>query len=243
MNNSKRPMSRIMQRWQPSLPQLLPHHLCTKMFLQHTLTPTSNAAAVDTVIPEATALLLAKSASTVAILDILQHYAEGPEAQGSPSTDRESHTPLRRSNSHRCKSCFLSRDRQSCQSTSCSSSITCTQQCRSPHWLNRSWRSPTPYRHEVSHVSLTTSHPSHVEGRLFTDTASDGHTLFHTTLQIVTSQGSKHLQVKVNPELISAPFPLTATENFTKHLTKVGHLKQNELYPMLIYLDFTWPHP
>ena len=40
---------------------------------------------------------------------------------------------------------------------------------------------------------------SSVETDLITDTVLDGHTAFHTTLQIVTSQGCKILHVKVDP--------------------------------------------
>ena len=51
---------------------------------------------------------------------------------------------------------------------------------------------------QVSHL---TSHntASSIETNLFTDTVLDGHTAFHTTLQVVTRQGCKNLQVKVDP--------------------------------------------
>ena len=84
MNNSKKPKSRV-QSLQTSLQKTL-HLWCTKMPLQCNLMP--NAPAVDTATPETTALLLARSASTVTMLDILHLYADGPEAQGIQGEER-----------------------------------------------------------------------------------------------------------------------------------------------------------
>ena len=50
---------------------------------------------------------------------------------------------------------------------------------------------------------------SSIETKLITDTTLDGHTAFHTTLQIVTSQGCKNLQVKVDPGADFSTIPLS----------------------------------
>ena len=64
---------------------------------------------------------------------------------------------------------------------------------------------PDPWNNKKQHnftliSNFTTVNPlSSVETSLITDTATDGHTSFHTTSQVVTSQGSKPLYVKVDP--------------------------------------------
>ena len=55
--------------------------------------------------------------------------------------------------------------------------------------------------------------------------ASDGHTSFHTTLQMVTKQGSKSLPLKVDPGTDVNTIPLTKYRN-----TKAGNLKQKALH-------------
>ena len=79
-----------------------------------------------------------------------------------------------------------------------------------------------------------TSHntASSLETNLITDTALDGHTAFHTTLQIVPSQGCKNLQVKVDPGADSSVIPLSRFRTaFPKHFTKSGALKKSALQP------------
>ena len=49
------------------------------------------------------------------------------------------------------------------------------------------------------------------------DVPSDGHTLFHTTLQIVTKQGSKPLPVKVHPGADVNTIPLTKYRKLFQH--------------------------
>ena len=49
----------------------------------------------------------------------------------------------------------------------------------------------------MSHITSSTD--TSAEGKLHMDVTSDGHTSFHTTLQMVTKQGSKPLPVKVDP--------------------------------------------
>ena len=58
----------------------------------------------------------------------------------------------------------------------------------------------------------------------------DGQTEFHTTLQVITSQGSKPLHVKVDPraECSSIP-PSHFHKAFTKHFTKSRTLKKSAL--------------
>ena len=68
------------------------------------------------------------------------------------------------------------------------------------------------------------------EGQLYTDWAPDGHTSFHTTLQMVTKQGCKPLPVKVDPGADINTIPLTRYKTiFPQHFTKDGHLKKNAL--------------
>ena len=70
------------------------------------------------------------------------------------------------------------------------------------------------------------------EGKLHMDVASDGHTSFHTTLQMVTKQGSKPLPVKVDPGADVNTIPLTKYRKlFPVHFTKAGNLKQKALHP------------
>ena len=91
----------------------------------------------------------------------------------------------------------------------------------------------TFHHQQVSHL---TSHSmaSSIETNLITDTALDGHTAFHTTLQIVTSQGCKNLQVKVVPGADCCIIPLSHfCSAFPKHFTKSGTLKKSALQPML----------
>ena len=91
---------------------------------------------------------------------------------------------------------------------------------------------PTPYRHKVSHISLTSPHPIEAEGKLLTDTASNSQTSFHTTLQIITNHGTKPISVKVNPGTDVNTIPLSHYKKlFRKNFTKVGHLKHNVLHP------------
>ena len=115
-----------------------------------------------------------------------------------PQNNRNSwdkHTTLSsRIQSQRPSSCLwssrsTSRYRQSCHRVSHSSSINYFYSYRSLYHSDR--RGSTPYRHQ--------SWCSHKEGKLVIDTISDGHTSFHTTLQMISSQGSKPLSIKVDP--------------------------------------------
>ena len=79
---------------------------------------------------------------------------------------------------------------------------------------------------------LTSNTDSSPGGKLHTDVASDGQTSFHTTLQMVTKQGSKSLPVKVDPSADVSTIPLTKYRKlFPSHFTKAGNLKQKALHP------------
>ena len=66
------------------------------------------------------------------------------------------------------------------------------------------------FHQQVSHLT-THNAISSLETHLITDTAVDGQTEFHTTLQIVTSQGCKPLHVKVDPGATGTIMPLSKT--------------------------------
>ena len=110
---------------------------------------------------------------------------------------------------------------------SCHRSPSPTNTRRSSHQPRRQ-RSPTRSQ-QVSHITSSTE--TSAEGKLHTDIASDGHTSFHTTLQMVTKQGSKPLPVKVDPGTDVNTIPLTKYRKlFPTHFTKAGNLKQKVLH-------------
>ena len=137
------------------------------------------------------------------------------------------HNP-RRPSSHRYNSKSPNRSRPY---RSQSKSPSCRQQ-RSPHHNSRNRRSPTPCIHQVSHNLLTALKPNEVEGKLITDTASDGQTSFHTTLQVMTKQGTKPIPVTADPGADVNTIPLSCYKKlFRKKLTKAGHIKNNIVHP------------
>ena len=83
------------------------------------------------------------------------------------------------------------------------------KQYRSPQCNSRKRRSCTPHIHQVSHIIHILPRPYAAEGQLITDRASDGHTSFHTTLQIDTKQGAKSIAVKVDPGAEVNTIPLS----------------------------------
>ena len=135
-------------------------------------------------------------------------------------SDRQSPPKL---NSHR-RHCLDATHTAS--TTSGPSNATKTNKCLQPDTASNTF-----HHKQVSHL---TSHymASSMETDLITDTALDGHTAFHTTLQIVTSQGCKNLQVKVDPGADLSTIPLSRfCSAFPKHFTKSGALKKNALKP------------
>ena len=106
------------------------------------------------------------------------------------------------------------------------------KQYRSPQHNRRKRRSPTPHIHQVSHITHILPRPYAAEGQLITDRASDGHTSFHTTLQIDTKQGAKSIPVKVDPGAEVNTIPLSQYKKlFKKNFTKAGNIKNNVLHP------------
>ena len=106
------------------------------------------------------------------------------------------------------------------------------KQYRSPQHNSRKRRSPTPHIHQVSHVPHILPRPYAAEGQLFTDRASDGHTSFHTTLQVDTKQCAKSIPVKVDPGAEVNTIPLSQYRKlFKKNFTKAGNIKSNVLNP------------
>ena len=130
------------------------------------------------------ALLQANSVITAIVLDILNPYVRclGRRDTSRTAADRARHEED--SIATGSSSMLPSQSKQSCRSTS-----------RCPSYMHnqcRSRRSPTPYRHEISHISLSSPHPNVTEGRLLTDIASNGQTSFHTVLQIIKTRYQTH---------------------------------------------------
>ena len=88
------------------------------------------------------------------------------------------------------------------------------------------------FHQQVSHLT-THNMASSVETHLITDSVIDGQTAFHTTLQIVTSQGGKPPLCKSGSRCrlqYNSPVPLPFS--ISKHFTKSGALKKSALKPM-----------
>ena len=98
---------------------------------------------------------------------------------------------------------------------------------RSPRW---SRCSPTPYRYKVSHLTSSPNLSQVDEGQLYTNRAPDGYRSFHTTLQLITKQGCKPLQVKVNQGAEANIIPLSRYRSlFPQHFHANSTLKANSL--------------
>ena len=105
------------------------------------------------------------------------------------------------------------------------------KQYRSHQCYSRKRRSPTPHVHQVSHITHILPRPYAAEGQLITDRASDGHTSFHTTLQVDTKQGAKLISVKVDPGAEINTIPLSCYRKlFKKNFTKTENIKRNVLH-------------
>ena len=93
-------------------------------------------------------------------------------------------------------------------------------------------KAPDTFHKQISHLT-THNTVSSMDTNLVTDTMIDGWTEFHTTLQVITSQGSKPLHVKVDPGAECSSIPLSHfCKTFPKHFTKSGALKKSALKPM-----------
>ena len=83
------------------------------------------------------------------------------------------------------------------------------------------------FHQQVSHLTAHNT-VSSWETNLVTDTVIDGQTEFHTTLQVITSQGSKPLHVTVDPGAECSSIPLFCFHKaFPKHFTNSGTLKKS----------------
>ena len=117
----------------------------------------------------------------------LNHYTalcKHPKQRKNSPFRTTSRPQYRKSSKGRCASHSPSKHRQFHHR-----SPSPTNTHRSSHQPRR-YQSPTRSQ-QVSHITSSTG--SSPEGKLHTDLASDGKTSFHTTLQMVTKQGSKSL--------------------------------------------------
>ena len=100
-----------------------------------------------------------------------------------------------------------------CQSTNLEANTTRwpSEITRSPREISRCLSQETTTNISPQQVShFTTTNPiSSMDTSLITDTMIDGHTSFHTTLEVITSEGSKPLQIKVDPEASCSSIPLS----------------------------------
>ena len=84
---------------------------------------------------------------------------------------------------------------------------------------------------QVSHFK-TVNPISSMDTILITDTTIDGHTSFHTTLQVITCHGSKPLHAKVEPGASCNSIPLSCFHKvFPKYFTNSGALKRTAVKP------------
>ena len=94
-----------------------------------------------------------------------------------------------------------------------------------------SHRTPSPPTCQISHLTNKSS-SSRTVFNLPADIASDGHTAFHTTLQMVTKHGCKPIPVKIDSGAEINTVPLSKYKKlFPAHVTKSGNLKNKALYP------------
>ena len=169
---SRRSRQKAELSWPPSPLYSWPLYLYSKMSKQHT--PTQSVPNAVNLIPEVAALPLARNATTTMALCKKPWSIRNPQDRY-----KDSRAWPRKSSSHKHSISSTSRGRQSQQCMSHSLSINCSHH-RSLH--HSAQRSTTPYRHQVSHITLITSQSSQ-EGKLIADTESDGHTSFQTMLQ------------------------------------------------------------
>ena len=171
---------------------------------------TISVANVDISTPEVTAQQQAKSAITAMAQATIQPCASDP-GRTKPIISG----PLGRSRYR-----ILQRSFNRSPSSQRHSPSRGGQHKQSPNHTRRCRRSPTPKPHQVSH--LTADRPPNPQDKLPTDVASDGQTSFHTTLQMITKQGSKPLLEKVNPGADVNTVPLS------KHRSCFPHTSQRQ---------------
>ena len=94
-----------------------------------------------------------------------------------------------------------------------------------------SHRTASPCTCQISPLTNKSS-SSHTVFNLPADIASDGHTSFHTTLQMVTKHGCKPIPVKIDSGAEINTVPLSKYKKlFPAHVTKSGNLKSKALHP------------
>ena len=147
---------------------------------------------------------------TVADLDIIQLCAKKPR---TPKHYNCPSRPTSRRRSHRYSSRPVTRGNSRSPNRGRSyrspSRSPHHKQYRSPQHSSRKRRSPKPHIHQVSHITHILPRPYAAEGQLITDRASNGHTSFHTTLQVDTKQGAKSIPVNVDPGAEVNTIPLS----------------------------------
>ena len=87
--------------------------------------------------------------------------------------------------------------------------------CRSPHSTRKYRKSPISRFHQITHITSNTY--SSQEDKPPTDVASDGHTLFHTTVPVITEQGNKPMPVKDDTGVDVNTIPLSKYGNSSQH--------------------------
>ena len=97
-----------------------------------------------------------------------------------------------------------------------------------PH-PTHSHKTLSPHACQISHLTNKSS-SSHTVFKLPADIASDGHTAFHTMLQMVTKHGCKPIPVNSGAEINTVPLS-KYKKLFPAHVTKSGNLKSKALYP------------
>ena len=162
-------------------------------------------------------------------------YCNSVHTNTSSRRSRKVRAPHCRSNRNNSPS--LNSLRCHCQNINNAASTTCrpSNATRSLSKINTCLNPDTTsntFQQQVSH--LTTHNPvSSLETSLATDTTIDGHISFHTTLQIITSQESKPLHMKVDQGASCSSITLSHFhKTFPKHFTKSGALKKSALKPM-----------
>ena len=162
------------------------------------------------------------------------HSSRGPVTTPFRCRELRGRSPRSASRSRRSSSRSLSRSwsrspsrgRQTYRSPSRHSSCSPSQDYhrrRSPH---RRRHTPTPHRHQVSHIMSFNPTTTWDEGQLYTDQAPDGQTSFHTTLQMVTKQGCKPLPVKVDPGADINTIPLMLQDHISTTFHKRWPFKE-----------------
>ena len=149
----------------------------------------------------------------------------------SRGRSRRSATRSDSSRCHRSQSRWRQAYRSPRSHRGSSNSRSPSQDCHNRRSLRCGRCSPTPYIYKVSHLTSSIDQSQVDEGQLYTDMAPDGHRSFHTTLQLITKQGSKSLLVRVNLGADANIIPLSRYWSlFPQHFHTNGTLRANSLW-------------